>query len=139
MKALYFAFAGLLCLTGCGTSRHVETTATSHERTARVAVDTVRVSDTVRVAEYARDSVIVERRGDTVYVDRWHERKASSTAVAIKERASIARDTVVRTDTVVKMVADRGKKQRSMPTGLLIVVCGVIAVSGAMILTKRIS
>lgn len=137
MKPIYFAFVALVCLAGCRAQREVENTATSHERTTRVAVDTVRMKDTVRVREYARDSVVVERRGDTVYVDRWHERKRLAAVKTELARVSMTRDTVVRTDTVVRMVKDGRKERRSGPTWLPVAVGMAIAAGGAVIVMKR--
>lgn len=96
---------------GCKTPRVAEGNAeVSRERTAGRAADTVRVGDTITVREYARDSVVVERRGDTVYVDRWHERRAAGERRTARERVSVARDTVAKTDTVVRTVAGKASK-----------------------------
>lgn len=103
------ALAGLLCTAGCRTARVSESSAVSRESAVSRSADTVRARDTLVVREYARDSVVVERRGDTVYVDRWRERWARSEARAESERVSVVRDTVVRTDTVIKRDTAAGK------------------------------
>lgn len=137
MKPIYFAIVGLVILGGCKSSRHIENAAISQTVAVNKASDTIVVRDTFKVKEYARDSVVVERRGDTVYVDRWHERKRLAAVKTELARVSIARDTVVRTDTVVRMVKDGRKERRSGPTWLPVAVGMAIAAGGAVIVMKR--
>lgn len=116
MKAIYFTLVGLLMLAGCKTTRHAETALISNDRAVAERVDTVVTRDTVKIVERSRDSVVVQTKGDTVIVDRWHvrykEREAVSKAAEMKMVCDTVTKYVTKTKTVteVKKVAPKWAK-----------------------------
>lgn len=116
MKAIYIALVGLMLLAGCKTTRHTETALISNDRAVAERIDTVVTRDTVKIVESSRDSVIVQTKGDTVIVDRWHVRYKEREAVSKAAEVKIVRDTVTKyvtkTETVteVKKVAPKWTK-----------------------------
>lgn len=123
---------------GCKTPRVAEGNAeVSRERTAGRSADTVRVGDTLMVREYARDSVVVERRGDTVYVDRWHERRAAGERRTARERVSVARDTVAKTDTVVRTVAGKASREKPGRLRAAVWIAGALLLAAALLFVGK--
>lgn len=116
MKAICIALVGLMLLAGCKTTRHTETALISNDRAIAERIDTVVTRDTVKITESSRDSVIVQTKGDTVIVDRWHVRYKEREAVSKAAEMKIVRDTVTKyvtkTETVteVKKVAPKWVK-----------------------------
>lgn len=131
------ALAGLLCTAGCRTARVSESSAVSRESAVSRVADTVRARDTLTVREYARDSVVVERRGDTVYVDRWRERNTAREARAERERVSVARDTVARTDTVVRTVVEKASGKKGGLPGAAAWIAGTALLLAVMALAGK--
>ena len=116
MKAICIVLVGLMLLAGCKTTRHAETALISNDRAVAERIDTVVTRDTVKIVEGSRDSVIVQTKGDTVIVDRWHVRYKEREAVSKEAEVKIVRDTVTKyvtkTETVteVKKVAPKWVK-----------------------------
>lgn len=93
MKKLLPIITALVILSGCSTTRYVEV--------PRVHTEYVRTVDTLlhRDSIYTHDSVFVSVKGDTVSVERWHTRWRDRII------RSVHTDTVMRTDTVTKVIA----------------------------------
>lgn len=106
MKAIYFTLVGLLMLAGCKTTRHAETALISNDRAVAERVDTVVTRDTVKIVERSRDSVVVQTKGDTVIVDRWHVRYKEREAVSKAAEMKMVRDTVTKYVTKTKTVTE---------------------------------
>lgn len=85
-----------MLLVGCKTARHTETALVSNDRAVAERIDTVVTHDTVKIVENSRDSVIVQTKGDTVIVDRWHVRYKEREAVSKAAEVKIVRDTVTK-------------------------------------------
>lgn len=66
MKQIILIFSVGVLLMGCTTTKYVEV--------ERVRTDTLYKSKTVFDSIYVHDSTIIERKGDTVFVNRWHDR-----------------------------------------------------------------
>lgn len=135
---VFLCFLAAATAAGCKTSRVAESgVEVSRERTAGRAADTVRAGDTLTVMEYARDSVVVERRGDTVYVDRWHERRTAGERRTARERVSVAGDTVARTDTVVRTVVEKASGKKGGLPGAAAWIAGTALLLAVMLLSGR--
>lgn len=136
MKAICIALVGLMLLAGCKTTRHTETALISNDRAVAERIDTVVTRDTVKITESSRDSVIVQTKGDTVIVDRWHVRYKEREAVSKAAEVKIVRDTVTKyvtkTETVteVKKVAPKWVK-------VLIFVLAVMFIFSVVSIVKR--
>lgn len=136
MKAICFALTGVMLLAGCKTTRHTETAVISNDRAVAERIDTVVTRDTVKIVESSRDSVIVQTKGDTVIVDRWHVRYKEREAVSKAAEMKIVRDTVTKyvtkTETVteVKKVAPKWVK-------ILIFVLAVMLIFAVVSRLKR--
>ena len=136
MKAIYFALVGLFALAGCKTTRHTETALISNDRAVAERIDTVVTRDTVKIVEQSRDSVIVQTKGDTVIVDRWHVRYKEREAISKAAEVKIVRDTVTKyvtkTETVteVKKVAPKWAK-------ILIFVLAVMLIFAVVSIFKK--
>lgn len=92
MKKLLPIITALVILSGCSATRYVEV--------PRVHTEYVRTVDTLlhRDSIYTHDSVFVSVKGDTVSVERWHTRWRDRII------RSVHTDTVMRTDTVTKVI-----------------------------------
>ena len=125
-----------MLLAGCKTTRHTETALISNDRAIAERIDTVVTRDTVKITESSRDSVIVQTKGDTVIVDRWHVRYKEREAVSKAAEVKIVRDTVTKyvtkTETVteVKKVAPKWVK-------VLIFVLAVMFIFSVVSIVKR--
>ena len=125
-----------MLLAGCKTTRHTETALISNDRAVAERIDTVVTRDTVKITESSRDSVIVQTKGDTVIVDRWHVRYKEREAVSKAAEVKIVRDTVTKyvtkTETVteVKKVAPKWVK-------VLIFVLAVMFIFSVVSIVKR--
>ncbi len=109
MKAICFALTGVMLLAGCKTTRHTETAVISTDRAVAERIDTVVTRDTVKIVESSRDSVIVQTKGDTVIVDRWHVRYKEREAVSKAAEMKIVRDTVTKYVTKTETVTEKPK------------------------------
>lgn len=136
MKAIYIALVGLFALAGCKAIRHTETAVISNDRAVAERIDTVVTRDTVKIVENSRDSVIVQTKGDTVIVDRWHVRYKEREAVSKAAEVKIVRDTVTKyvtkteTVTAVKKVAPKWAK-------ILIFVLAVMLIFAVVSIFKK--
>lgn len=129
MKAICIALVGLMLLAGCKTTRHTETALLSNDRAIAERIDTVVTRDTVKIVESSRDSVIVQTKGDTVIVDRWHVRYKEREAVSKAAEVKIVRDTVTKYVTKTKTVTVTEKPKASkLWRGIAIVAVMALAV-----------
>ena len=114
-----------MLLAGCKTTRHTETALISNDRAVAERIDTVVTRDTVKIVESSRDSVIVQTKGDTVIVDRWHVRYKEREAVSKAAEVKIVRDTVTKYVTKTEIVTEV-KKVAPKWTKVLIFVLAVM-------------
>lgn len=63
MKQIILILA-VVVLAGCTTTKYVEV--------ERVRTDTIYQKQIVKDSIHVHDSTVIERKGDTVFVDRWH-------------------------------------------------------------------
>lgn len=137
MKAICFALVGLLVLAGCKTTRHTETAVISNDRAAMERIDTVVTRDTVKIVEQSRDSVIVQTKGDTVIVDRWHVRYKEREAVSKAAEVKIVRDTVTKYVTKTETVTEVKKITPKWVKIVIFVLAVMLIFTAAKIFKKK--
>lgn len=128
MKAICFALTGFMLLAGCKTTRHTETAVISNDRAVAERIDTVVTRDTVKIVESSRDSVIVQTKGDTVIVDRWHVRYKEREAVSKAAEVKIVRDTVTKYVTKNTVTVTEKPKTGKLWRGIAVVAVIALAV-----------
>lgn len=109
MKAIYFAFIIVFMCLGCSSTRHTENTLVSNENKVVERIDTIRTHDTVRVENTVRDSVVIQTRNDTVFVEKWKIRYKVRDAISKSDEVKIIRDTVTKYVTQTKTVTQTPK------------------------------
>lgn len=88
------ALGALLMLTGCKTTKSVQSSLISHDTAAVTRIDTVHTHDTLVVNNEVRDSVVIQTKGDTVYVEKWKVRYKTQDKIVTEYKTKIVRDTV---------------------------------------------
>lgn len=148
-KAIYLLLCTLLLafLTGCRTAKQLPVesrTSTETKYITRVQRDTVRDSVFLHETLYKHDSTVLQMRGDTFYVERWHIVNAGTYQQASKERGGIRIDTLYlnRTDSVhVPYPVERKLtkwESRLMDIGACsLAVLGLIMLAGIVYLVYR--
>ncbi len=139
MRAILIAAIGLTLLAGCKSTRQTETSVVSNEKAVVERMDTVVTRDTVKIVETSRDSVIVQTRGDSVYVDRWHIRYKERDAVSKAAEVKIMRDTVMKYVEKTKTVAEKPKKNKLWHyiAGVAAIALAALAVYMLLMLNKK--
>ncbi len=139
MRAILIAAIGLMLLAGCKSTRQTETSVVSNEKAVVERMDTVVTRDTVKIVETSRDSVIVQTRGDSVYIDRWHIRYKEREAVSKAAEVKIMRDTVTKVVTQTKTVTEKPKKNKLWHyiAGVAVIALAALAVYMLLMLNKK--
>lgn len=91
-----FALGALLFLTGCKSTKSIESSLISHDTAAVTRIDTVHTHDTLAVNNEVRDSVVIQTKGDTVYVEKWKIRYKTQDKIVTEYKTKIVRDTVTK-------------------------------------------
>ena len=91
-----FALGALLLLAGCKSTKSVQSSLISHDTASAVRIDTVHTHDTLVVNNEARDSVVIQKKGDTVYVEKWKVRYKTQDKIVTEYKTKIIRDTVTK-------------------------------------------
>lgn len=94
MKFSLIAFLALLLLAGCKSTKSIESSLISHDTASAVRIDTVHTHDTLVVNNEVRDSVVIQTKGDTVYVEKWKVRYKTQDKIVTEYKTKIVRDTV---------------------------------------------
>ena len=81
-------------LVGCKTTKSVESSLISHDTASAVRIDTVHTHDTLVVNNEVRDSIVIQTKGDTVYVEKWKIRYKTQDKIVTEYKTKIVRDTV---------------------------------------------
>ena len=91
-----FALGALLLLAGCKTTKSVQSSLISHDTASAVRIDTVHTHDTLVVNNEVRDSVVIQTKGDTVYIEKWKVRYKTQDKIVTEYKTKIVRDTVTK-------------------------------------------
>lgn len=94
MRFSLIALGALFALVGCKSTKSVENSLISHDTASAVRIDTVHTHDTLVVNNEVRDSVVIQTKGDTVYVEKWKVRYKTQDKIVTKYKTKIVRDTV---------------------------------------------
>ena len=94
MKYSLLALGALFMLAGCKTTKSVQSSLISHDTASAVRIDTVHTHDTLVVNNEVRDSIVIQTKGDTVYVEKWKIRYKTQDKIVTEYKTKIVRDTV---------------------------------------------
>jgi hypothetical protein len=86
----------LFALVGCKSTKSVENSLISHDTASAVRIDTVHTHDTLVVNNEVRDSVVIQTKGDTVYIEKWKVRYKTQDKIVTEYKTKIVRDTVTK-------------------------------------------
>jgi hypothetical protein len=89
-----FVLCTLFVLAGCKSTKSVESSLISHDTAVVTRIDTVHTHDTLVVNNEVRDSVVIQTKGDTVYVEKWKIRYKTQDKIVTEYKTKIVRDTV---------------------------------------------
>lgn len=89
-----FALGALLLLAGCKTAKSVQNSLISHDTATVTRIDTIHTHDTLVVNNEVRDSIVIQTKGDTVYVEKWKVRYKTQDKIVTEYKTKIVRDTV---------------------------------------------
>ncbi len=125
MRAITILLLLVLLMAGCSRKVYVPVETTATERVH----DTLYVNRLWRDSVARLDSVVVERRGDTVFKTAWRDRYRLLQRVDTLRLTR--RDTVVRTRTVtIRQPAARARRGASWPVWLVLAALAAISLPG---------
>lgn len=77
-----------------------EVVVSTSEKTTAIRIDTIQTHDTIAIETHSTDSVVIRAVGDTIYVEKWHDRVHYRDRAIASSSVKIIRDTVSKTDTI---------------------------------------
>ncbi len=136
MKRLFIEFTALLLLCGCSSTRHTENTLVSNENKVVERIDTIRTHDTVRVENTVRDSVVIQTRNDTVFVEKWKIHYKVRDAISKSDEVKIIRDTVTKYVAQTKTITEKPKPKDFAAIVIIITLVLAVVLLDILILAK---
>lgn len=96
MRFSLIALGALFALVGCKSTKSVQNSLISHDTATAVRIDTVHTHDTLVVNNEVRDSIVIQTKGDTVYVEKRKVRYKTQDKIVTEYKTKIVRDTVTK-------------------------------------------
>ncbi len=128
------ALGALFLLAGCKSTKSVQSALISHDTASVTRIDTVHTHDTLVVNNEVRDSIVIQTKGDTVYVEKWKVRYKTQDKIVTEYKTKIVRDTITK---YVEKQKQEVKRQTTSAKEWLLGLLATVIFAGLMIFAAK--